>query len=303
MTNKSELNKCTQMIELPFVTLDVFTDTPFSGNQLAVVQVPKVHRDEVTQEKKQAIAQEFNLSESVILQESQDDNQSWDVGIFMVDKELPFAGHPTIGTSWFLSQKQGHSSGQLNTKAGPIPFNTTPASSVLANVPFAYHHHSQSLSVSTISDCGFDVATENSYPIVSIVNGLGFALIELPSLEALSRINPTGYEVPVELMDSEWRSRAGFYFYVRMDDNSIRTRMCLGNIEDPCTGSAASALSGYLTLKEGVSNKRYKITQGVEMNRPGVIETEVSLNDTNDSVKSIQLGGKCVAMMHGYIKV
>lgn len=293
-------------MELSFVTLDVFTDKRFSGNQLAVVQVPKERRDDMTQERKQAVAQEFNLSETVIMHETEDGDKSWDIGIFMVDTELPFAGHPTVGSAWYLSKElKKVDAGTLNTKAGQIPFKVD-GSSVLANIPFAYHQHTQGVSPEFIKNAGFNVNVNKECPIVSIVNGLAFALIELDSLEALSQVNATGHEVPVELMDSEWRSRAGFYFFVRTGkaDNgaiTVRSRMCLGNLEDPCTGSAASALSGYLTLHSQLPSQKYQITQGVEMKRPGTIETEVTTQDSQ--IQKIQLGGKCVPVMSGKITV
>lgn len=293
-------------MELSFVTLDVFTDKRYSGNQLAVVQVPKDKREHMTQERKQAVAQEFNLAETVIMHESEDGENSWDIGIFMIDQELPFAGHPTVGSAWYLSKEMKKvDSGILNTKAGKIPFNID-GPSVLAQVPFAYHQHKQGLSADDIKSAGFNVNVNKECPIVSIVNGLAFALIELDSLEALALVFATGHEVPKELMDPEWRSVAGFYFFVKTGkaDNgaiTIRSRMCLGGLEDPCTGSAASALSGYLTLQSQLSSQKYQITQGVEMKRPGTIETEVTVQDSK--IQNIQLGGKCVPVMAGKITV
>lgn len=288
------------------MTLDVFTDKRYTGNQLAVVEVPKEKRGEMTQERKQAVAQEFNLSETVIMHETEDGGQSWDIGIFMVDQELPFAGHPTVGSAWHLSKElKKVDAGTLNTKAGKIPFKVEGAS-VLANIPFAYHQHKQGVNPDVIKKVGFNVNVNKECPIVSIVNGLAFALIELDSLEALAQVSTTGHEVPRELMDSEWRSRAGFYFFVKTGeaDNgaiTVRSRMCLGNLEDPCTGSAASTLSGFLTLQSQSASQKYQITQGVEMKRPGTIETEVTTRGSE--IQNIKLGGKCVPVMSGKITV
>jgi PhzF family phenazine biosynthesis protein len=114
--------------QLDFVTLDVFTSKRYEGNPLAIVRIP----DGVTvsQEQKQAIAREFNLSESTFLHEKSVDSQGdvWTVDIFLTTQEIPFAGHPTIGTACYvLSQvaaERGITDGVIeasfNLKAGPV---------------------------------------------------------------------------------------------------------------------------------------------------------------------------------------
>lgn len=86
-------------MSLNFVTIDVFTDKPYEGNPLAVVRIP--HGVTISQENKQRIAREFNLSETTVLHEnsSDSDKDQWVVDIFMTSRELPFAGHPTVGTA------------------------------------------------------------------------------------------------------------------------------------------------------------------------------------------------------------
>ncbi|KAF9636367.1 putative phenazine biosynthesis-like protein [Lasiodiplodia theobromae] len=115
-------------MKLPFTTLDVFTTTPFSGNSLAVVRVPASHRNTLTEEKKQKIATEFNLSEITFLHESSenDDGTVADYDIFTARSRMTFAGHPTIGTAIFVSTTGAplfphtHS---LRTLAGTIPLD------------------------------------------------------------------------------------------------------------------------------------------------------------------------------------
>lgn len=114
--------------ELDFVTLDVFTSKPYQGNPLAIVRIPSSRT--LTQEQKQAIAREFNLSETTFLHENAEGeaNLAWTVDIFMTSRELPFAGHPTVGTACYVlgrtAQAQGLDHGVIEAafslKSGPV---------------------------------------------------------------------------------------------------------------------------------------------------------------------------------------
>jgi PhzF family phenazine biosynthesis protein len=117
-----------QPLKLDFVTVDVFTTKQYEGNPLAIVRIPKGVT--VSQEQKQKIAREFNLSESTFLHEHGDGvtDDTWTVDIFMTTQELPFAGHPTIGTACYVlarvaqerSVKDGIMEAKFNLKAGPV---------------------------------------------------------------------------------------------------------------------------------------------------------------------------------------
>ena len=115
-------------MELSFTTLDVFTSTRFEGNPLAVVRVPAALRGAITAAQKQAVAREFNLSETVFLHEPAGDDDDDDgaatttleMDIFTVDQELPFAGHPTIGTAVLARHHLYPAVDTLVTRSGPI---------------------------------------------------------------------------------------------------------------------------------------------------------------------------------------
>lgn len=106
--------------KLEFVTLDVFTAKPYEGNPLAIVRVPSGRT--LSQEQKQIIAREFNLSETTFLHEkaAATEDDEWTVDIFMISKELPFAGHPTVGTACYIlgrsARERGIQSGTMNAK-------------------------------------------------------------------------------------------------------------------------------------------------------------------------------------------
>lgn len=152
-----------------------------------------------------------------------------------------------------------------------------------------------------------------TFPFFSIVNGMSQLFIELPSLEALAAVTPaTGGElVSAEYLDEGWN--AGLvcvYFIVRDVEDSvskkkvIRSRMILGTLEDPATGSAASGLAAYLTLTEGKAgqNYQYHVVQGVEMGRRSDIGVGVTL-DGDKKIEQVVLTGTAVSVSEGKVLV
>ncbi|KAL2155722.1 hypothetical protein VTH82DRAFT_464 [Thermothelomyces myriococcoides] len=349
-------------LKLDFVTVDVFTDTRFTGNPLAVVFVPASLRARVDQSTKQRIAREFNLSETVFLHTLDDEPNrtvtTREIDIFTVESELPFAGHPTIGSAYLVLHHLGWSHvDTLQTKAGPIRIESLQGHGqgqgrVRAMIPHAVHIHRQTLggildSPSSGSPAGTAAAAADAIrqglstdpdiraaelagPVVSIVRGMSFVLVRLPSLEHLGRVTPASRidfaKVAPELLDQgEWHD--GFvsrYYYVPLgrgadegaiaDDGGssrsweIRARMVELGFEDPATGSAACTLASYLALKnEAVGGARFEITQGVEMGRRSDIVVDAVASRDEESaeirVKELFLGGTAVVVMNGSISV
>lgn len=314
---------------LPFATLDVFTTTPYEGNPLAVIQIPASLRSVITQEKKQAIAREFNLSESIFIHESltpSAETPEWDVDIFTTDDELPFAGHPTIGAAAYmlgLSTKGGErGSGRFVTKAGPVPIflngegvvgGVLPVVSV--DIPHNVHIHEHTigdlerpiLGLSSIPEIR---KAELKAPIVSIVKGMTFLLVELKSLAVLGEVTMENPGVDFHgLLDGEWGEGfvSKYYFVILGGEGGVvkvRTRMIEVAMEDPATGSAASALSAWLSLKGGGSG-RFEVTQGVEMGRKSVmgVEVAVSERDMKRRVEGVRLSGSAVLVMEGSLRI
>lgn len=303
-------------MKLSFVTLDVFTSTRYSGNPVAIVIIPSQYRANLTQAQKQAIATEFNISETVFLHEQDPGAEVIPIDIFTTIAEVPFAGHPTIGSTFFLlNYLQNKYVKSLLTKAGPIPIFPSDDGKVIAAIPHDIHVHAAKL-VTTISS---DIK-ETSYPVVSIVKGMTFILASLPDLGGLEKhgtcnLKP-GYPYDPAaggLMDAgPWCvGFTGTYWYVELPRNDagrriFRTRMH-ESIEDPGTGSAASALTGWLALQEekalGKGPFEYIITQGVEMRRKSVIGVCVTRNESGDEVKEIMLSGSAVKVMEGAVEV
>ncbi|KAM0561123.1 hypothetical protein ACHAPJ_003627 [Fusarium lateritium] len=309
-------------MELPFVTLDVFTKTRYRGNPLAVVTIPAdSNKPKPTQEQKQTIAREFNLSETVFIHEPSPDVDS-DVtrrviDIFTTDAEIPFAGHPTIGAAVTLIP-QGVNT--VITKAGPIALTQTRPGYIQAAIPHNVRCHRKTLadlSAPAPGQISSDLVihqVELQAPLFSIVNGMTFALINLPDLEHLAKVQMSGVSLPVdELLDEDWKNGLLCkYYYVlkgqREEDGvtvfSIRTRMMEAAMEDPATGSAASALSSYLSLQQPNLRDqafRYEIDQGVEMGRESNIVVDVEVKESK--IATVKLSGTATPVMRGHVSV
>lgn len=300
------------MSTLNYVTVDVFTKQKFVGNQLAIVELPPTG---LTQDQKQTIAREFNYSETTFVHPTSVYNE-WTVDIFTIDQELPFAGHPTIGTACHLlrsiAKDSAIVSGIFNVKAGCIELEYDVATETAkASIPHNVHIHQAVYTSTELARLQPNVGVlPASSPVVSIVTGMTFILVELDSLDALTFVNVTSYPIQVKLDGGKADSFVSCYFYVQSPPNEdgvirIQTRMIESSIgEDPATGSAASALACYLTLegrKVGVTS-RYEIVQGVEMGRRSKIGVDVNTTPTGE-INSVMLSGSAVQVMEGKISV
>ncbi|KAF7585715.1 hypothetical protein BBP40_010252 [Aspergillus hancockii] len=318
------------------VTLDVFTAEPYSGNPLGVVFLSSKPGYTLTQEKKQLIAREFNYSETIFVHPHEESSTSRSIDIFTTDEELPFAGHPTIGAvTWFLELSPNADDRTkvqtLITKAGPFAVARAPSLGtrfVSAKIAHNVRLHSSRFPQSELLRLHPSLKSfplnGTSYPVFSIVKGMSQIHVELPSLEALAATQgPVGGEVvPCTAVSKGGYLDAGWegdgliviYFYVRnaYDEATgktvIRSRMFLGNFEDPATGSAASGLAAYLTLTapndSGKTAFDYDIVQGVEMGRRSEIGVAVEVNGGDrEKIESVELRGTAVQVSSGEIVI
>jgi len=322
-------------MELQFTTLDVFTTTPYEGNPLAIVRIPSYLRVKLSAKQKQTIAREFNLSETVFLHEPSGEKPEWNIEIFTTNDELPFAGHPTIGSACYVLNMQSSPSpsiGALVTKAGPIVISLSGQGKVQADIPHDVRIHRHTIDdlqapIAGLSSHPVLAEAEKKAPLVSIVKGMTFLLVRLESLEMLVEVHSTSRHLSFyQLLDEDWE--AGFvarYYYVlesrytsehgnrnskgkEVNVTRIRTRMLEMTMEDPATGSAACALGSYLAMMgkgvdvgEGVG--RYEITQGVEMGRRSVIGVDVMVEAGGKKIKSVRLSGSAVKVMEGRLRI
>ncbi|KAF5310080.1 hypothetical protein D9619_010332 [Psilocybe cf. subviscida] len=294
-------------LNLSFLTLDVFTGVRFLGNPLAIVKIPKEAKGKLTQTQKQIIAREFNLSETVFLHEGAP-GEPIEINIFMVDAELPFAGHPTIGSGWYLlSQSPDVESVTLRTKAGNIHVRRGEGSIVRLRVPTNFKVHPPAAYPRTkalqpgLKAEDYVNGIDGHEAIASIVKGMTFLLLELTSEDALARVQLASERLHAPEL-GDWASFVGVYAFFRREDGVVRTRMIDGTLEDPATGSAASTLAGWLAKQMGAGKHRIQLIQGVEMGRKSEIEVVVDIDEAGE-ILEIELGGEAVKVMEGSIIV
>ncbi|KAI2632239.1 Diaminopimelate epimerase-like protein [Hypoxylon sp. NC1633] len=314
-------------MSLNFTTFDVFTTTPFRGNPLAIVQVPA--GTQLTQDQKQLIAREFNLSETVFLHEQTTADiqaRTARIDIFTPYAELPFAGHPTVGTANYLLHHQRPGSARiLMTKAGPVPFQEVEPDPELNNMTGAAAGASLAVAHNVhVHDRPFAGTSYAQHPVVSIVNGMTAILAQVPNIAALSA--PTANLVGTEntytakaSLDAGWRNGPVMsYFWVDLGFGpsssssgtdgvrKLRARH-LGFREDPATGSAASGLCSFLALLErddgGPLVRRYEVTQGVEMGRQSTIRVQVTLDSSRTGIEEVLLSGNAVKVLEGKVPI
>ena len=316
-------------IRLAFATFDVFTETRLKGNPLAIVKVPK---DCVLEQSlKQAIAREFNFSETVFLHEAEDES-SLDrrIDIFTTTTELPFAGHPTIGSICCIGARSIAASAQaftVMTKAGSIQSKYAKGKGWAA-IPHHVHIHGNSLTRSKVESLypSIDARPQDDlvdlwplgssgsfldFPVVSIVKGMTFILIEFPNVEHYLQRLKVGRQMKYAdaiSLDGEWTpSFAAPYFYSILSEGidqptRIRARMIEPQIgEDPATGSAACTLGAYLALQSDKGGKtfRFNVEQGVEMGRASEIGVEVVLDESGEAVEEVLLSGTAIQVTEG----
>ncbi|KAJ9604292.1 hypothetical protein H2200_011126 [Cladophialophora chaetospira] len=300
--------------QLSFVTLDVFTSTRYTGNPLAIVKVPQ--SEALSQSQKQRIAREFNLSETVFLHEQTQkdrEDESVRIDIFTALSEVPFAGHPTVGTANYLlrllKDAPLNKVKALQAKAGRFALSINP-SIAGGGVQIAVAHNVH------LHDSPFAESSFGKHPVFSIVQGMTFILPQLPDLDSLGSearnlLDASETYTSYKRLDEGWREGLiGSYFYVDQGKSSegvrnLRTRM-FASREDPATGSAASALTSYLSLQEGNPGRyTYKIVQGVEMGQKSEIFVEIGVREGNGGVEieEVLLSGSALQVMQGTLEV
>ncbi len=286
-----------------FVQLDVFTSKPFEGNPLAVFRDGRGLSDE----EMLALAREMNLSETTFIlprEPSIERERGVRVRIFTVQEELPFAGHPTLGTGFQLRGSSDAPEIVLDLNAGRVPvrFEETAGQPVFGEMTQidpefgARHDREAVVRASGLRDGDIDP----SLPIQTISTGLSFTVVPLRGLEVIRNLD-------VDLRGSSaYLERSGgkfFYFVTRetVDPAArLHARMMFYNGEDPATGSAAGCAAAWM-VAHGVAQpeERVLIEQGVEMKRPSRIFVRASHRD--DRVVNVRVGGNVVEVLRGEV--
>src|SRR5579872_216845 len=286
-----------------FIQVDVFTATPFEGNSLAVFTDGRGLSDA----EMQRIAREMNLSETtfVLPRDPAVEHESGvRVRVFTVVEELPFAGHPTLGTAFVLRGNSAASEIALDLKAGKIPvqFEQPEGKPVFGEMT------QRPAEFGVIHDCEavaraaglHDGDIDPSLPIQTISTGVPFTVVPLRGLDIARNLH---INAPSSASYLERTGGKFFYFVTReATDPSARlhARMMFYNGEDPATGSAAGCAAAWM-VAYGVArpDERVMIEQGVEMLRPSKIFVRASRKD--DGVVNVRVGGNVVEVLRGEI--
>jgi trans-2,3-dihydro-3-hydroxyanthranilate isomerase len=297
-----------------FVTADVFTDRIFGGNPLAVLPDARGLADR----QMQAVAREFNLSETVFVLPPDDPAHTRKLRIFTPAQEVPFAGHPTVGSALVLAatgalELAGETTRiTFEERAGPVPVTIRSAGgrAVFAQLtapqaPEVRPAPEPAALAAMLSLAPSDLRTEAGLPEIASC-GFPFLIVELRNAAALgrARLDPALWR---ELLADAWTKEV--YLVTRDAAGAhadFRARMfapAAGIEEDPATGSAAAALGGWLGTHEaaGDGSRRYVIAQGIEMGRPSRLEVEVDRRA--GALAAVRVGGGAVPVAEGTIEV
>ena len=289
-----------------FVTLDVFTDMPLAGNPLAVV----LDAEGLDGARMQAIAREFNLSETVFVLPPEDPRHRARVRIFTPKGELPFAGHPTVGSAVLLAlEDRGGEPGAmafgLEEQVGIVPCAVEVAGEgrgyARFRVPRLPEVWGEGLDAAQAAwalgldphEIGFDRHRPSRHSA-----GVPYDLVPVASLDALARARVSADSFDKVFGDS---THPSVYVYAR-DGGGFRSRMFFpapGLTEDPATGSAAASFAGALMQFEPLGDGEHNvgIRQGYEMGRPSEIELQIVIR--GGALASAEIGGHAVVVSEG----
>ncbi len=297
-----------------FVTVNVFTDIRFGGNPLAVF--PEAAG--LTDAQMQALAREFNYSETTFVLPPADPRHTARVRIFTPAAEIPFAGHPNVGTGYVLATRTASPPEHFTFEegAGLVRAHILRGDDERPNGARIAAPQALSIGVAvpteTVAACATlgpeEIATTAHEPLVASV-GLPFVIAEVTSLAALSRATPNveAFRHAVHGI-GELSGRFSLHLYARVDGSATRLRSRMfaplaGVLEDPATGSANAALAALLTsLAPGDTvDLAYDIFQGEELGRPSRLFVTARKEAEGPVLASV--AGTCVDVMHGHVQV
>ena len=291
-----------------FVQVDVFARTRFAGNPLAVFP----DASGLSDKEMQAIAREMNLSETTFILPRDPETEAREgksVRIFTVAEELPFAGHPTLGTALFLYAMRPSEEIVLDLNVGKVPVRFRPDSKI-DNVKGVdgkifgemRQRDPEFGKVFSRDDVAKAVAVEavkiaSDWPCQVVSTGLPFAIVPFRNLDELTKFKPDVNRASAFL---DGTSARFFYFVCPEAKGKVRARMFFYGGEDPATGSAAGCAAAWMA-KHGVadSDEQIIIWQGVEAGRP----SEIFVRATRDGerVTNVRVGGYAIEVLRGTI--
>ena len=285
------------------IQVDVFTNRPLEGNQLAVFPDARGLSDSEMQK----LARETNLSETTFIFPRDSDveqREGHKVRIFTVNEELPFAGHPTLGTAWYLYQQSPAAEVVLNLRVGKVPvaFETLEGQlfGEMRQVDPKFGRDHSHAEVAKVLGVPVEELDE-TLPIQSVSTGMWFTIVPFRSLATLQNLKVSWHQMEPYLRGLG--DNSFFYLVCRetVDPKAtLHARMIFYNGEDPATGSAAGCCAA-LAVRNRVlaSDQQGLIEQGIETRRPSAIY--IRAEKSGELVTNVRVGGHVVQIINGTV--
>ncbi len=307
MSPKTKIN----MKTIPFHIVDVFAEQKYEGNQLAVFE----HDGSIPTETMQAMAKEINFAETTFINTKTSTYEGYDVRIFTTEQEIPFAGHPTLGTAFVIREqiiKQPVGQVVLNLGVGKIPVDFVGDKLWMQQInPIFGKNYAVDELVDVLGIALEDMMPE--FPIMDVSTGLAFLIIPVKNLLALQSMKPNAEKMMAFLLknnlyktNNPTGKSMNFFVFTKetySPENQLNGRMFLiedGKLnEDSATGSANGCLLGYLLKTNFLNTNTVKISveQGYEIPRPSILYHDGYKISENEF--SIRIGGKVQAVSKG----
>ncbi len=298
-----------------FYTLDVFTGTRFGGNPLAVV----MEAESLDGAQMQTVAREFNLSETTFVRPPEEPANTANVRIFTPGAELPFAGHPTIGTAIVLAELAAGGAEafereiRLEEQVGLLVVNVTKKAGVPvyaqftnAVLPEPRRPAPGSADLAgALSLVEADIGAGEHQPGDQTA-GMGYLFVPVATMEAVARAKVDPAKWPALASGMGWTGAMVYTLGGESPDAHFHGRMFgpdVGITEDPATGSAAAMFPGQIIANQDLANGTHKwfVEQGYEMGRPSQIHIEADV--TGGVLTAVRVGGQAVRVSEGKITV
>ncbi len=291
---------------MDFYIVDVFAEDKYAGNQLAVVLGEGVA--DLSDVEMQQITQEMNYSETTFIPSTELQDGGYDVRIFTPQKELPFAGHPTLGTAYIIQQdilQKPVDQVILNLGVGQIPvtWTTTEEGDEILWMQQTSPEFYKTLAANKIAEALSleEADIDTRFPIQEVSTGFPFIIVPLKNLQGLkkAKVNSEHYSDLIQTTNAT--EILIFSPEPYSMENNISARMfapALGIIEDPATGSANGCLAGYLVEQSYFESDKIdiKVEQGYEINRPSILY--LKSQKVGEKIE-VRVGGKVVKVAHG----
>ena len=292
------------MQSLTFYIVDVFAVGKYTGNQLAVF----TDAGSLSEQEMQRLAKEINYSETTFITSKEPQNGGYDVRIFTPERELPFAGHPTLGTAYIIQQmmlNQAVETLKLNLKVGQIPVtwqNLDELGEVLwmrQNSP-TFHQKLEALALAQVLSLPVD-AIDSRFPIQEVSTGIPFIIVPLKNQAALKQISVNRDRYFELVATTQSKEILVFCPETYAAENQLSVRVFaeyLGIPEDPATGSANGCLAGYLVEYSyfGEPFIDLRVEQGYEIGRPSLLLLKA---EKKQDTINVSVGGKIVMVAKG----